>query len=414
MTFIHSNDQVDVVNIHSFLRPGYTSHPFREFECRNDRWRAIVDQVCEKRSRRSQIGTIVSKLEEYRGPTEEESRSADIAQPRLQLQKHLQIPIDDVLQHNRANSELDEDEDEDEDDQDDEYYDSDAQDTPDLIEEQPNNTLTDGVNPYVFTSYQPVMDSTINIGLLPVNNPTHNLISVAAPHAFTLTPLVETASSASIPTSLSAPAVPVSPVLTSPFDTNPYTTTITVAEWQEFLSRPSTVQIWRRKAMLRDPGGESNDISETLSEHTSTKRRKKYEWTQVYVCAHAGAKRDRRDPNKRRRKTNKMSIKCGCKARITAGKVNDTDSVVVRWSWEHYGHEYDYPVAQTLKDVASGDATEPRNMQEIGKEVQLLVKNIGNLSNMEAMAYGNDGRKLLLWRDILASTLSKGAEIFGS
>ncbi|KAK9377256.1 uncharacterized protein V1513DRAFT_437853 [Lipomyces chichibuensis] len=393
MAFIPSNDQLDVVNIHSFLHPRYNSHPFREFECRNDRWRAIVDQVCEKRSRQFQVGRIVSPLEEYRGPTEEETRSADIAQPHFQLQKHLQ-------QRKRASSELDEDDDDD--DQDDAYHDSDAQDTKALIDRWLNNTRP------------PVIDSTINIGLLPVNNPTHNLVSVAAPNAITITPPFETASSASIPTSLSAPAVPLSPVLTAPFDTNPYTTTITVAEWQEFLSRPSTVQIWRRKAVLGETGGDSNGISETLSVHTSAKRRKKYEWTQVYVCAHAGAKRDRRDPNKRRRQTNKKSIKCGCKARITAGKVIDADSVVVRWSWEHYGHEYAYPVTQTLKDVATGDDEEPGNMQEIGNEVQSLLESIGNLRNMEAMANGNDGRKLLLWRDLLACTLSKGAEIFGS
>ncbi|KAK9356942.1 hypothetical protein V1523DRAFT_400062 [Lipomyces doorenjongii] len=307
MTSIPSNDQLDVINIHSFLHPGYNSHPFREFECRIDRLRAIVDQVCEKRSRQFQIGTSVSPLEEHGGRTEEG---------------------------------------------------------------------------------QHVMDSTINIGLLPVNNPTHNLISVAAPNSITLTPPAETASAASIPPSLSAPTVPLSPVLTAPFDTNPYTTTISVAEWQEFLSRPSTVQIWRRKAMVGDIGGESSDISETLSVHTSTKRRKKYEWTQIYVCAHAGAKRDRCDPNKRRRKSNKKSIKCGCKARITAGKVIDTDSVAVRWSWEHYGHEYAYPVAGSLKDVATGGATKPGNMQEIGMgmQVQSFVENIRTLGNMNAMA----------------------------
>ncbi|KAK9390261.1 hypothetical protein V1515DRAFT_589722 [Lipomyces mesembrius] len=329
MTFIPSNDQLDVVHIHSFLHPGHNSLSFREFECRNDRWRAIIDQVCEKKSRQFRIGPSVSPLEEYKGLTEEG---------------------------------------------------------------------------------QPFMDSTINIGLLPVNNPTHNLISVAAPNAITLTPSTETASAAAIPTYLSAPAVPQIPVLTAPFDTNPYTTTISVAEWQEFLSRPSTVQIWRRKAVLADIGGESNDIS-TLSVHRSTKRRKKYEWTQVYVCAHAGAKRDRRDPNKLRRKWNKKSIKCGCKARITAGKVIDTDGVVVRWSWEHCGHEYAYPVAQSLKDVATGDATKPGNMQDISMEVQSFVENIANIRNIEAIANGMMAESYCYGEILIACTLSKGAEI---
>ncbi|KAK9237987.1 hypothetical protein V1525DRAFT_402589 [Lipomyces kononenkoae] len=382
----------DAISVHSFLWPHKHQRIFGESESGN-KWRAIIDHVCEKRTRQQLSRATVVSLEEFRDVTA--------------------VDHDEAHPYSPGNSELDECTD----DEDDEYDDhQEEEDTPASIEEQLNNISTGAERRYGLPAHHPIMDSAINIALLPVNDPSNNLITAAAPNAVTLSSLVRTEPLVSIPVSFSPTQGSLRPILTAPFDANPYTTTVTVAEWQEFLSRPSTVQIWRRKAILGDPSGTSNDNNtEILSSKTAGIRRKKYEWTQVYVCAHAGAPRDRRDPNKRRRKTNKKSIKCGCKARITAGKVIDSDSVVVRWSWEHNGHEHAYPAPQDVKLLVKGDTTgRINNMQEIGKEVQSLVEDIRDLENMRSEVIGDDFQKLLQWRDVLACTLSKGAEIFGS
>ncbi|KAK9245426.1 hypothetical protein V1506DRAFT_538105 [Lipomyces tetrasporus] len=328
--------------------------------------------------------------------------TAATSPPHLKPQNQFEIAHDEIVQYSLASSEVDEIEIDD-----DELDDYDVLDTPVVIEQQESNIVASGVDSCAPAPYEPTMDSTFNIGLLPVNHP-NTMITIAAPGELTLGLPTRNASSTSVQAPLSAPQAPPRPILSPPFDANPYISTIKVAEWQEFLSRPSTVQIWRRKAMLGDTSCESNDSSETASASITAKHRKRYEWTHVYVCAHAGAPRDRRDPNKRRRKTNKKSIKCGCKARITAAKIIDNDSVVVRWSWEHNGHEYEYP------GVHTGDTTKSGNVQDVRKEVQSLVESIGSLWYMDAMANWNDRERLVLWRNTLASTLSKGAEIFGT
>ncbi|KAK9367070.1 hypothetical protein V1509DRAFT_627546 [Lipomyces kononenkoae] len=396
----------DIISVHSFLRPSNKSYIFGEgSEFRNERWRAMIDHLCEKRKRTQHQSepTLLSWEDTRDVMAEEEARFNDISEPDQQLQNHRRIPYDDPHTHGHVESTNAED---------DECDEFEEEDTPAAIEEQLNCVPAEGEDQSGLAEGGPVMECNINIGLLPVNE-THNLIQPAAPTAITF-------SSSSRPrppiqTPLSVPAVPPRPILAAPFDANPYTTTITISEWQEFLSRPSTVQIWRRKAILGGTSGTSGGDSEILSLKTGSNSRKKYEWTQVYVCAHAGAPRDRRDPNKRRRKTNKTSIKCGCKARITAGKVIDSDTVVVRWSWEHNGHEYAYPSAQNVEHPApSGTTGRANNMLQVDREVQSLIEDIVNLQGTRDEAIGDDFQKLLQWRDILAHTLNKGSELFRS
>ncbi|KAK9321915.1 hypothetical protein V1517DRAFT_157428 [Lipomyces orientalis] len=397
-----SVEPLEIVNIHSYILPSYNLRPFREFECRNDKWRAVIEKVCEGRTSQHQSQALEWPPEQYDGPTERTAATA--SQQHLQPQNQFDMAYDEILQISLASSEVDEDEADD-----DEPDDYDEQDTPVVIEQQLNNIVAGGVDSCALAAYEPTTDSTINIGLLPVNHP-NTMITAAAPGELTLGPSTNKVSSTSLRAPISTPTPTPRPILSAPFDANPYISTITVAEWQEFLSRPSTVQIWRRKARLGDI---ANDTSETASASIAAKRRKRYEWTHVYVCAHAGAPRDRRDPNKRRRKTNKKSIKCGCKARITAAKIIDQDSVVVRWSWQHNGHEYEYPGGSVNRTKSSSEGTtKTGNVQDVGKEVQSLVESIGSLWHMDAKANGNDRKRLVLWRNILASTLSKGVEIF--
>ncbi|KAK9454489.1 hypothetical protein V1511DRAFT_502136 [Dipodascopsis uninucleata] len=209
-----------------------------------------------------------------------------------------------------------------------------------------------------------------------------------------------------------------------PFDANPYITRITEEAWFEFLNRPSTKKIWRRKGILQPTAKEDQDSPDIL------KGRKKYEWTYVYVCAHAGAPRDRRDPNKAHRKTSKKSIKCGCRARISAGKLVSGEGVVVRWNWEHNGHDYMFPnddnikIVPTVNEPVSDHTKEftlvdisdvnwlKKKRSEIIHETDLLCGRIEGISTTVRLL--DSVEKLAEWHNILFDAYDKGRQILYS
>lgn len=75
-----------------------------------------------------------------------------------------------------------------------------------------------------------------------------------------------------------------------------------------------------------------------------------YEWTEKWICDHAGKPRDQRQvdlsPRKRRPERHHESIKVGCKACIWFRKRVGATSIELEYKWEHTGHE-----AGSLKDM---------------------------------------------------------------
>ncbi|KAK7207927.1 hypothetical protein BZA70DRAFT_30368 [Myxozyma melibiosi] len=222
-----------------------------------------------------------------------------------------------------------------------------------------------------------------SIAMLPVNNPV-NYIVASSPNRIkppmakdaankTLKELIQTRSKLSEIESLIS-YQKTCETLIGPFQTSPYTTSITVEIWEKFLDSPSSRRFWRKKGERFAPVDGEDDESEVgrpgASSSSSSKRRRKYEWSHIYICAHSGAPRDRHDPSKPRRRSSKVSMKCGCKARISAGKLIDSEEIVVRWSWEHNGHDdFFFPTMSDLMGSAEFVPDRVLNPGEVPEEL---------------------------------------------
>ncbi|KAK9474320.1 uncharacterized protein V1510DRAFT_441155 [Dipodascopsis tothii] len=124
-----------------------------------------------------------------------------------------------------------------------------------------------------------------------------------------------------------------------------------------------------------------------------------YTSTEIYVCAHAGQPRDRRDPNldpsKRRRR--RASLKCGCTAKISVYVPRDAAAAAkVRWQWRH---THLLHARESVADVVA-------EIGRLGTAVAAPLPPAPPEPERDTVA------RLVRWRDTLAAAAARRAELF--
>ena len=122
---------------------------------------------------------------------------------------------------------------------------------------------------------------------------------------------------------------PSAPQCSNPFTLGPMTS----SEWNMQLHQLQLGCQWRRHSVLR-----YTDSSGPAVKRASLA--KGWEWHERWDCDHKGIKRKRASPDVPPEKKQKagLSIKVGCKAGFSVGKLKGMDIVYVKWYWQHTGH----------------------------------------------------------------------------
>ncbi|KIJ33259.1 hypothetical protein M422DRAFT_35541, partial [Sphaerobolus stellatus SS14] len=122
--------------------------------------------------------------------------------------------------------------------------------------------------------------------------------------------------------------------VTENYPENPHVMHMSHDQWEKWLAEQSVVISWRSKIKY---------ISKPKSS-----RQTKIEWSHRYDCSHAGAYKDRRDPDLSpgKRHNRAPSNRVQCPARVIVLKPCDSDLLRVEYFWQHENHD-----PATIKDM---------------------------------------------------------------